>query len=71
MELVIVGTATCAVAVMITAYMFARFLDEVDNGAVFALILGIALTAFFGLGIGMVQTGMNEQQTIQVESGDM
>lgn len=73
MGLVVVGTAVCVIAVMITVYMFVCFRNEIGNtdnaDTVFALILGIALIALFGMGMIMIQVGMNEQQTIQIESG--
>lgn len=74
MGFVVVGTAICVIAVMIIAFMFVCFRNEIgdtDNAdTVFALILGIALTALFGMGMIMIQVGITEQQTIQIESSD-
>ena len=48
MELVILGTAVCVIAVMIIAYMVICLVNEGGNAnTVFVLILGIVLTAFF------------------------
>lgn len=72
MELVILGTALCAVIVMIIVYMLILFVNEAgDANVVFALILGIVLITFLCAGIPLIFDGIAEQQTIQVESGDM
>lgn len=69
MGLVVVGTALSAIAVMLTLYECLCLTHEATE--FFLLILGIALTAFFCIGIATIQVGMTEQQTIQVESGDI
>lgn len=79
MGLVVIGTVICVIAVMIMAFLVICLTnmaisptDEVGNtNTLFALILGLILMTSYGLGVTMVQMGMTEQQTIQVESGDM
>ena len=73
MGLVVAGIAVCTIAVTIMMYIFVCFVNEISNinNLAIALTLGFALMALLGIGMLMIQEGMTEQKTIQVESGDI